>query len=297
MTNLCIIEVPYAGGHIHEDYPWPFDAYRRAGAYDVEGMVPEIVSARLSPAKVGTVGGEDQDIRLGASCRLIAEQVAEARRQGQRVAMVGGTCGHPPGVVAGLQMAHGAGARIGLVWLDAHGDFNTPQTTLSGSLGGMPLATIAGLAWPRWREGAGMMAPLPVDRLLLCDGRNLDAPEEALVRATGLPWVTRCAPGEDWATAVARLVGRVEMIYVHIDADILDLAYQPVHLTGEPNGPDPEQVLAVVEAVMATGLVVAYSVVSVFVGGKGGETSVASGIELIRGGLARWRCYASPTNR
>ena len=296
MSKLCIIEVPYTGGNIVQEYPWAFDAYREASAYDGAGVPYDIVQARLPEALMQKIAGEDEDIRLGASCRVIADRVAGARRQGQRVAMVGGTCGHPPGVVAGLQMAHGAEARIGLVWFDAHGDFNTPQTSLSGSLGGMPLATIAGLAWPRWREGAGMLAPLPVDHLILCDGRNLDAPEEALVRAVGLPWVKACRAGDELAAAVDRLAERVDMIYLHIDADILDIAHQPVHLTGEPNGPDVGQTLAAVDRVMATGLVAAYAVVSVFVGGAGAEVSIASGIDLIREGLRTWSRYASPTD-
>ena len=60
-----------------------------------------------------------------------------------------------PGVFGGIQEAYGPTVRVGLLWLDAHGDFNTPRTTLSGMLGGMPVAVSAGLAWPNWRERSG----------------------------------------------------------------------------------------------------------------------------------------------
>ena len=98
-----------------------------------------------------------------------------------------------------MQQAHGADARIGLVWFDAHGDFNTPRTTLSGMLGGMPVAVSAGLGWPHWRELAKQAAPLPTDRIVMVDVRNLDAPEEQLVRATDIVIAAPAAgfPGED----------------------------------------------------------------------------------------------------
>ncbi len=182
---------------------------------------------------------------------------------------------------------------MGLVWFDAHGDFNTPQTSLSGMLGGMPVAVSAGLAFPAWREGSHIVAPLPTDRIVMVDVRNLDAPEEQLIRAVGIPIVpaTPAEAGAPLNEAIADLAQRCDMLYLHIDVDILDERYTPDHATREPNGPDMEQVLAAVDAVMATGKVAVYAVVSVYGGGPGRERAVATGIELIRAGLASWRRY------
>ena len=68
----------------------------------------------------------------------------------------------------------GGEAQVGVLWFDAHGDFNTPRTTLSGMLGGMPVAVCAGLAHPRWRERSYIVAPLPVpgDLWVVTDGRG-----------------------------------------------------------------------------------------------------------------------------
>jgi arginase len=271
---------------------WALTACRTSGTYDRIGLPAEIMRP-LVP---------QENLPYGEACALgvingaIAGAVAECVHDGSGVVMVGGNCHHATGVLGGLQDAYGSGARVGLVWFDAHGDFNTPQTTLSGSLGGMPLAVCAGLAFPAWREGSHIVAPLPTDRILMWDARNLDPQEEALIRAVG---VTIAAPdlgplGENLRVAVEQLAGTVDMIYLHVDADILDRKYVPNHATGEPKGPSMQQVLMAVDTVMATGKVVAYAVVSVYTEGVGGDTSINSGITLIGEGLTSWRRHGMP---
>jgi arginase len=195
-----------------------------------------------------------------------------------------------------LQDAHGPTARIGLVWFDAHGDFNTPQTTPSGNLGGMPVAVCAGLAYPRWRERSHIVAPLPTDRIVMVDVRNLDEAEEQLVRATDVVIAAPAPgyPGEDLQQSVANLADRCDMLYLHIDSDILDESFVPNHGTREPNGPNMRQVCAAIDTVMATGKVVAFAVVSVYGKGEGSDMSVASGIELVRSGLESWCRHGAP---
>jgi arginase len=251
------------------------------------GGVPWQVS-EPAPTDDWRTGDAERD--LGTLCGAIAEQVAAARRAGKAVALVGGNCNHAVGVVGGLQQAHGAGARLGLVWFDAHGDFNTPRTTLTGSLGGMPVAVIAGLALPRWREGAGMLAPLPSDRIIEVDLRNLDAPEEALLRATDVVIAAPAPgyPGRDLAEAVAELAAKVDMLYLHVDSDVVDASLTPNHHTKEPNGIGMEDFRQAIELVMATGIVVAYAVVSVFGEGEGHDVMIATGAQMVRDGLAAW---------
>ena len=94
-----------------------------------------------------------------------------------------------------------------VVWLDAHGDFNTPATSGSGYLGGMPLAAACGL----WDSGHG--AGLDPARVVLSDARDLDAAERAALDRAG---VRRVAPDE-----VAGAV-RGERVFLHLDLDILD---------------------------------------------------------------------------
>ncbi|MFN2167880.1 MAG: arginase family protein [Anaerolineae bacterium] len=289
---LQVIGVRYRGTSLAEGDERSLDAFGASGVYDRAGVPVEIFEPRLEEK----ASGGDEAEGLGRLGGIIASTVASARRQGKGILLSGGDCTHCTGVVGGLQDCHGAAARIGLVWFDAHGDFNTPNTTLSGYLGGMPVAVCAGLAWPRWREGSHIGAPLPTDRILLVDLRNLDPAEEQLIRATGATIAAPAPgfPGEDLAQAVADLSRRCDMIYLHIDSDILDESLVPSHGTREPNGPDLDQVLAAIETVMTTGKVVAYAVVSVYGEGEGSEVTQDSGIKLIGGGLESWRRHGMP---
>ncbi|MEM7797732.1 MAG: arginase family protein, partial [Chloroflexota bacterium] len=148
----------------------------------------------------------------------------------------------------------------------------------------------AGLAFPKWRELSHIVAPLPTDRIVMVDVRNLDPAEEALIRATDVAIAAPAEgfPGGDLQTAINTLAETCDVIYLHIDSDILDERYVPNHKTREPNGPDMDQVLAAADVVLSTGKVGAVALVSIFAGGEGAETSIASGIELLDGVLTSW---------
>lgn len=231
---------------------------------------------------------DDRVANLGELNGRIAETVAGALESGAVPLLAGGTCNHLIGMLSGLQAHYGATARIGLLWLDAHGDFNTPRTSHSQMLGGMPVATAAGLCWPEWRERAGLTAPQPTDRIVMVDVRNLDPEEETLIRATDVE-ITRFGPEFDPAPvidAVKRLAARVDHLYLHIDSDILDASLQPNHTTAEPDGPGLVPVLQVIDAAADTGKVRAFAVVSVNPEGSDGAISLASGRAMILEGVA-----------
>jgi len=96
-------------------------------------------------------------------------------------------------------------------------------------------------------------------------------------------------PGAELEPAVAALAERCDLLYLHVDSDILDARFVPNHGTREPNGPDIGQVQAAIDTVMATGKVAAFAVVSVYGAGAGSDISVASGCALIHAGLESWR--------
>ncbi len=288
---LAVVPIRYSRSRLTEQDERSIDAYAAANVYAAAGVPFTVSEPRLDEAR----RVDDEPTNLGALGGAIATIVAEARAERRPVLMTGGDCNHITGVVGGLQDAHGPDARIGLVWFDAHGDFNTPRTTLSGMLGGMPVAVAAGLCFPQWRAGSHIAAPIPTDRIVLVDVRNLDAPEEQLIRATDAVIAAPATgfPGADLAESIAALAAKVDYIYLHIDSDILDERYVPNHGTKEPNGPDMQQVLDAVEKVMATGKVAAYAVVSVYGTGPGSEVCVPSGVALIEGGLRRWAQHGS----
>lgn len=257
------------------------DAFARAGA--PAGVV----------AKPALTPGEESDdpvTNLGRINAKIAAEVTAALRAETAPLLLGGTCCHLVGMIAGLQHVYGPDARIGLLWLDAHGDFNTPRTSHSQMLGGMPVATSAGLCLPAWRAVAGQRAPLPTDRIVMVDVRNLDPEEEALIRATDVT-VARFGPGFDTApvdAAIDALSADCDHLYVHVDADILDGSLQPNHPTVEPNGPDVATVSRVLARAFGAGKARAFGVVSVNPNGDDGAVSLASGRALLVDGVAAW---------
>jgi arginase len=292
LEALHVTGVRYRGSRPAQGDERALDAYTRAHVYQQaqvpvvygEVVFPEHLRSAVEPDNLGLIGG------------AIAESVAAARRASAGVVLTGGDCTHSTGMLGGLQAAHGPAARIGLVWFDAHGDCNTPRTTHSGMLGGMPVAVCAGLAHPHWRERSQIVAPLPTDRILMVDVRNLDPEEEQLIRATDITIAAATAgfPGADLANSVADLAGRCDLLYLHIDSDILDASLVPNHGTREPNGPSMAQVQAAIETVMATRKVAALAVVSVYGEGDDSAISVNSGIELIGSALKAWRQYGLP---
>jgi arginase len=122
-----------------------------------------------------------------------------------------------------------------VVWLDAHGDFNTPDTTGSGFLGGMCLAAACG----RWDSGFG--AGLDPRRVVMSDGRDLDPAERAELDAAGVRIVP---PG-----AVAEAV-RGQRVFLHLDLDILDPSVMAAGVPA-PGGLSADELRALLEELTA----------------------------------------------
>jgi arginase len=226
--------------------------------------------------------------RLGADT---ARLVATTRRSGAGALVLAGDDTAAIGVVSGLQQAAGAGAAIGVVWVDAHGDFNTPETSFSGILAGMPVAILAGLAGPLWREAAGLAAPIPTDRIVLAGTRELDDKERELLSSTEV----RVIPAGEIRTAsrfagvVEWLAGRCALLYLHVDLDVLDPRFVPSASTPSADGLSIEEAAAALVTVLQTGKVAAVTASSLNPGaGSRGERSVASALKLLEDALPAW---------
>ena len=161
-----------------------------------------------------------------------------------------GECTLAPAVIAGMRRRHPG---IALVWIDAHGDLNTPETTPSGFLGGMPFAVILGWALPEVAAAAGLGEPVPVERAVLVDGRDLDPGERANVERSGLARV------DDVAAALEVLPPDVPL-HVHLDTDVVDPEALPGMDFPAPDGWSVEQMLDECSALAATGRIVGISV-------------------------------------
>jgi arginase len=238
-------------------------------------------------------------VNIGKLGRSTADLVAKARSTGEPVVVVAGDDTAVVGVVAGLQKADGASRQLGIVWFDAHADFNTPDTSYSGILAGMPLAVIAGLAGPRWRDAADLGAPVPGSRMLIAGVRDVDKAEEELLSENGVSRITarELTRGDAFKSALAKLASQSEIIMINIDLDVLDPHLVPSSTTPSSGGLEVEQLAELIGQVLDTGLVAALSMTSLNpLGGARGQRSSASAWSVLNSALDRWsRTPSSPS--
>ena len=115
------------------------------------------------------------------SCEVLARLVADSSRAGEFPLVLGGDHSLAIGVLGGLAQVHGAGA---VIWFDAHADCNTPQTTPSGSVHGMPLAVALGWAGPEFESPCWPLPMVQEERTVLIGIRSLDDGEVRRLRAS-----------------------------------------------------------------------------------------------------------------
>ncbi|HEX8076981.1 MAG TPA: arginase family protein, partial [Chthoniobacterales bacterium] len=144
---------------------------------------------------------------------LVRDRLAKKRR----VLLLSGNCG--PAALTAVS-ALGA-ARTGVIWFDAHADFNTPETSTSGFLDGMALAILTGRCWPGLAGSFDNFTPVPEENVVLVGARDLD-PAEA--NALDQSSITHIPPDrlEMLAPAIERMAAKVDSLYVHLDVDVLD---------------------------------------------------------------------------
>jgi arginase len=194
--------------------------------------------------------------RLSMALGHFSDIVAQNEREGWFTVGLEATCPSMPGLVGGLQHSGPTGQpiRIGMFWLDAHPDFNTPETTRSGNLGGMPVAVATGRALQRMRVEAKLDPPL-ADRDVVMGGVRLTDPlEQQLLDESGIAQVSvddlrHMSPAV--FAQLDRLSKQVDKIYVHIDMDVLDPREVMGHVNKVPNGPSSEQLARLFEQIFA----------------------------------------------
>lgn len=218
--------------------------------YFLERPVPQLAEMALPGWRINAPGfaGDGEQIRLASTHRPIADFVADALAAGERPVSIAGDCCSTIGVMAGLQRA---GIEPTVIWLDAHGDFNTWETTPSGFLGGMPLAMIAGLGDLTMPEAVGLK-PHPSAGILLADGRDLDPGEAELLAASDVAMV----PDFNDLLEMTLPDGP---LYVHFDCDVINADETPAHNYPVPGGPSSQQVVDVFARLCESGRVAAAS--------------------------------------
>jgi arginase len=193
----------------------------------------------------------DAQRRMSVLHQPIAGFVADAVAHGDRPVSIAGDCCTAIGVAAGLRRA---GLTPVLIWLDAHGDFNTWETTPSGFLGGMPLAMIVGRGDQTMVKAVGL-DPYPETRVILTDGRDLDPNERPALAGSAVTHLPD-------SRALSQHTLLDSPLWVHFDTDIVDPQDAPAMNYRAPGGPSAAELRIVLKALAQTGRIVAVSVSS-----------------------------------
>ena len=161
--------------------------------------------------------------------RAVASQVAAARQSGRFPLVLSGNCGATVGVIAGAQTK-----QIGVVWFDAHGEFNTPETTNSGFLDGMGLAIATGQCWKRLAASIPGFQPIPGSNILLVGARDFDAGEQERLEEAGgtvidAATVLQTGISEVLDSVMPAFLPNVEEVHLHLDLDVLDQKETPAN--------------------------------------------------------------------
>jgi arginase len=223
------------------------------------------------------------------ACARVADLVDAAVDGGAVPLVLGGDHSVALGTLAGL--ARRRGAPGGVIWLDAHGDLNTPLTSPSGNVHGMPLAAALGLAGDDF-EHPGL--PLPaVDpaRVVLLGVRSLDQAERDLVRSTGvrafsMSEIDRIGIERALRETLDR-VGGAAFVHVSLDLDVLDPEIAPGVGTPVRGGLTYREAHLALELVAESGLAGSLEVVEVNPILDRENTTAALAVELVASALGK----------
>ena len=183
MRPIRLIVVPYEVGRLRDGVGNGPEHLLEAGAEDaLESAGAEVARVTLE------LTGRDSD-EIDASFELIrrtAREVADAVAAGEFPVVLSGSCAYPGvGVVSGLREPS-----PGVLWFDAHGDFNDPETGDSGYFDGMGVSVLTGSAWQGMLGTVDGAAPIPETSVLHVGGRDFDDPEVVRLEASELNLLT-----------------------------------------------------------------------------------------------------------
>jgi arginase len=151
--------------------------------------------------------------------RMLARAVRDARESGRFPIVLAGNCNTAIGTLAGLGVDS-----TGVAWFDAHGDFNTPETTSSGFLDGTAVAIITGRCWTQLAATVPGFTPIVDERVCLIGTRDLDSLESALLEESRVDVIQPKHLRSSLPRTLKSIRNHVENIYVHLDLDVLDSA-------------------------------------------------------------------------
>ncbi|HWM91928.1 MAG TPA: arginase family protein [Thermoanaerobaculia bacterium] len=229
--NLTLIQVPYDSGHFGTRMgrgPLQLVEQGLADTLERAGHGVEVVPVRLD-------GFLTEVTSAPGLHRLVAEHVSAARSGGRLPVVLSGNCNTAVvGSLAGIGPA-------GVVWMDAHGDLNTPDTTLSGFFDGMAISVAMRKAWPTLTANLPGFTPLNAHNLIHVGARDFDPPELDVIESLGIARIQvedlrRDGVAGALAGHLSNISRWVDQAYIHMDLDVLDPTELRANVFSVPGG-------------------------------------------------------------
>ena len=225
---------------------------------------------------------------IKAACGRVAQLVGMALGQGALPLVLGGDHSVALGTLGGLAKARGAG---GVLWIDAHGDMNTPETSPSGNVHGMPLAAALGLANGRFESDAWALPAVLPSRVALVGLRSIDVRERDRIRELGIKAYTmsdidRIGIERAIRESLAHIAGP-GFVHVSLDMDALDPEVAPGVGTPVRGGLSYREAHLALELVSESGLAGSLEVVEVNPILDRENATAALAVELVASALGK----------
>ncbi len=245
MPDIRVIVVPYELGRLREGVGLGPERLLEHGA--AEALAARGLDVETEVIELDAPDDNEIDTSFAVICR-IAEAVHLSRESEKFPVVLSGSCFAAVGVVAGL------GERApGVVWFDAHGDFNEPATSDSGYFDGMGLAILVGDAWQGLAAQVPGAAPVPESAVVLAGARALDEPERPRLERSAINHLPPASLAD--SAALVEAVGSMEPepsgLYVHVDLDVLDADVARVNRYAAAGGISADELEAALTALLA----------------------------------------------
>jgi arginase len=206
---------------------------------------------------------------IAEACRELAEKVQAALEDSALPVILGGDHSIAIGSVAGVSSFYRKrNERVGLIWMDAHTDINTPETSPSGNIHGMPLAALLGFGPKELTEIAGFAPKVLPEHVVVIGARSVDPGERELIKSLGIRVFTMSEMDDTGMSGVIEEAIEIASrntagFHVTMDMDFLDPFYAPGVGTPERGGATYRESHLAMEKIAASGYVVSVEVTEV----------------------------------
>jgi len=260
LSRIGVIGIPYNTGSKGLSIERGAEALRNAGIVDALRRFSEVVD--FGDISVNLPAPDCSDPKLlnpdqvEVLCRALADKVKAILDAGCLPFIVGGDDSALMGVIEGLRRS--LGPKIGMVYMDAHGDFNTPETTPSGIIGGMDVAIVAGRGPKKLAAMFGHSPLLPEENIVLYGVRDLDPLEAKALTESKVKVYLRekikAQGAEKAAEEILRyLKSKCGCLYLHIDLDVLDTSVFSAQGLPVPDGLSKEEFQSTLKVLVTSG--------------------------------------------